>query len=128
MAFNQDTYAHDLLTLVGGRNIFADCWENTSKAIKQEKGSDITMSNKVRYPCITLEDVLNAQPDLVLLPNEPYAFGVEHRQELRDLLADTPAGRSDQFHLVDGSLGTWHGTRIGRAIKELPPIFNNINP
>jgi hypothetical protein len=70
-----------------------------------------------------LEEIRLAMPELVLLPSEPYIFGEDYHQELRELLADTPVGRQDRFHLVDGSLLTWYGTRLGRALKELPPLF-----
>jgi len=126
MTFNQDTYAGDLLTLAGGRNIFADHWEHaTPQAISTAKnwGSRTAEAGKVRYPSVTLEEIRLAMPELVLLPSEPYTFSEDHRRELRELLADTPAGRQDRFHLVDGSLLTWHGTRLGQALKELPPLF-----
>ncbi|MCJ7530102.1 MAG: helical backbone metal receptor [Anaerolineales bacterium] len=126
MTFNQDTYAGDLLTLAGGRNIFANRWEHaTPQAISTAKnwGSRTAEAGKVRYPSVTLEEIRLAMPELVLLPSEPYTFSEDHRRELRELLADTPAGRQDRFHLVDGSLLTWHGTRLGQALKELPPLF-----
>lgn len=126
MTFNQDTYAGDLLTLVGGHNVFADCREPaTPQTISTAKqwGQGAAEAGKLRYPSVTLEEIRQAMPELVLLPSEPYTFSEDHRRELRELLADTPAGRQDRFQLVDGSLLTWHGTRLGQALKELPPLF-----
>ena len=126
MTFNQDTYAGDLLTLVGGHNVFADRREPaTPQTISMAKdwGSRTAEAGTGRYPSVTLKEIRLAMPELVLLPSEPYTFGEDHRRELRELLADTPAGRQDRFHLVDGSLLTWHGTRLGQALKELPPLF-----
>jgi iron complex transport system substrate-binding protein len=126
MTINQDTYTSDLLTLVGGRNVFSDRWEHAipqaiSTVKEWEPGA--AEAGKVRYPSVTLDEIRRAMPELVLLPSEPYAFGEYHRQEFRELLKDTPAGRQDRFTLVDGSLLTWHGTRLGQALKELPPLF-----
>ena len=126
MTFNQDTYAGDLLTLVGGHNVFADRRESaTPQTISTAKqwGPGAAEAGKVRYPSVTLEEIRLAMPELVLLPSEPYSFNEDHRRELRELLADTPAGRENRFHMVDGSLLTWHGTRLGQALKELPPLF-----
>ena len=126
MTFNQDTYAGDLLTLVGGHNVFADRREpanpQTISTAKQWRPG-AAEEGKVRYPSVTLEEIRLAMPELVLLPSEPYIFGEDYHQELRELLADTPVGRQDRFHLVDGSLLTWHGTRLGQALIELPPLF-----
>src|SRR5262245_42613194 len=55
MAVGGDTYAHDLLTLCGGRNVFAERAER-------------------RYPRVTLDEVIAAAPEVVILPDEPYAF------------------------------------------------------
>jgi ABC-type hemin transport system substrate-binding protein len=43
--------------------------------------------------------------------------------ELADLLADTPAVRNARLHLVDGTLITWHGTRLAHALRELPAVL-----
>lgn len=126
MTFNQDTYAGDLLTLVGGHNVFADRHEPATpqdRGTAKQWGPGSVETGTGRYPNVTLEEIRQAMPELVLLPSEPYTFGEDLHQELRELLNNTPAGRQDRFHLVDGSLLTWHGTRLGQALKELPPLF-----
>jgi len=77
-----------------------------------------------RYPCVTLEDVCAAKPELVLLPDEPYAFGEAERSRLLELLADTPAGKKQCIFTVDGSLITWAGTRMARALRDLPAVLD----
>ena len=57
----------------------------------------------------------------MLLPDEPYAFGEADAAEIAQL--DIPAAHTNSIYLVDGSLLTWHGTRITYALRELPPIF-----
>jgi ABC-type Fe3+-hydroxamate transport system substrate-binding protein len=102
MAVGGDTYAHDLLTLCGGRNVFAAHAER-------------------RYPRVTLEQVVEAAPEVVLLPDEPYAFGAADQAELRRL--PLPAAKSGRIHLIDGTLVSWYGSRIARAIAVLRDLL-----
>jgi ABC-type Fe3+-hydroxamate transport system substrate-binding protein len=99
MTFNADTYPHDLLRLCGAENIFADCEQ--------------------RYPCITLDEVAERAPDLMLLPGEPFDFSMDDGADLtaHPALAGTPV------RLVDGSLLFWPGTRLARALAQLPPLL-----
>ena len=64
------------------------------------------------------------QIDLILLPDEPYRFDEDHRTLLQDLLGDTPAVHNGRVLLVDGSLITWHGTRLAKALRELPALLD----
>ena len=98
MAVGGDTYAHDLLALCGGRNVFAERGER-------------------RYPRVTLDEVVAAAPEVVILPDEPYAFGAADVAELRRL--PFPAARSGRIHLIDGTWVSWYGPRIERAIRAL---------
>lgn len=124
MTFNRHTYAHDLLALVGGQNIFADRARfypldaDLGRSAPAEPGSRDT-----RYPRVTLEELRAGDPEVILLPNEPFHFNEEHLQALVDLLPETTAVRTGRLHLVDGSLITWHGTRLGLALRELPKYF-----
>jgi hypothetical protein len=36
------------------------------------------------------------------------------------------AAQNKHIYTVDGSLLSWHGTRIALALQELPPIFDRI--
>ncbi len=98
MAVGGDTYADDLLRLCGGENVFAG---------REER----------RYPRVTLAEVEAAQPEVILLPDEPYAFGPADVAEL--LRLDVRAAREGRIHLVDGTLVSWYGPRIARAIATL---------
>ena len=70
MSFNADTYAHDVLRMLGYNNIFASAGE--------------------RYPVTTLEDAVELRPDIVILPDEPYEF-----DEIRRRRAEAaPAARA----------------------------------
>jgi ABC-type hemin transport system substrate-binding protein len=79
----------------------------------------------VRYPRIGLDEVVTAQPEIVLLPDEPYAFTQADADEIARL--DIPAARNGQIVRVDGSLLTWHGTRVAYALRDLPPLLGTIH-
>ena len=98
MAVGGDTYANDLLTLCGGLNVFASRPDR-------------------RYPVVGLEDVEQADPEVILLPDEPYAFGAEDAQELAAW--EVTAAREGRIHLLDGTLMSWYGPRIAPAIETL---------
>ena len=111
MTIGRDTYIHDMLELCGGENVFADA------------GRDAEAAAGRRYPRVTLEAVERAAPDVILLPDEPYAFAESDRRELSAL--DCPAARDGRIHLIDGTLVSWYGPRIAEAIRGLARILAN---
>jgi ABC-type Fe3+-hydroxamate transport system substrate-binding protein len=124
MTFNQDTYSSDLLDQLGGENIFA------GRARLYPLEADLGAAPAVpsagrdtRYPRVRFEEILAAQPELILLPDEPYRFDGDAEGELRTFLADTPAVQNEQIYRVEGRWITWCGTCIGEAIQELPRYF-----
>jgi ABC-type Fe3+-hydroxamate transport system substrate-binding protein len=104
MTLNADTYIHDLLFVCGGVNVFG-------------------RNEKSRYPRVTLEEVISAQPEVILLPSEPFEFTEAHIPIFAAL--DVPAAKNNRIHLVDGSLLTWHGTRIAYAFETLPALLQD---
>ena len=93
MTIGPDTYMHDLISLCGGENVYGDA--------------------DGRYPEVTLEDVAQRAPDIVLLPDEPYRFGKRH---LPEVIEQVPGAR---IYLVDGKQMCWYGPRIPAAIRML---------
>jgi ABC-type Fe3+-hydroxamate transport system substrate-binding protein len=102
MVVGGDTYAHDLITLCGGENVF-------------------TGAGGRRYPRVELEEIEAAGPELILLPDEPYAFGQRDAQQLAAL--DVPAAHTGRIHLIDGTLVSWYGPRILQAIETLRALI-----
>lgn len=96
MTVGPATYAHDLLFHLGLRNVFEDSEE--------------------RYPRLDLADLEARAPEIILLPDEPYAFTREDAAALRGDLASTPAARSGEIHVIDGTLAFWHGPRTVLAL------------
>lgn len=98
MTIGPQTYAHDLLAHLGLDNAFSDSTE--------------------RYPRVELDEVAARDPEVVLLPDEPYAFGPGDVAELRESLGGTSAARAGEIHVVDGTLTFWHGPRTARALTQ----------
>jgi ABC-type Fe3+-hydroxamate transport system substrate-binding protein len=72
---------------------------------------------------VGLEEVRTAAPHVILLPSEPFAFTEEYRAQIMNILGETPAVQNNRIYLVDGSLITWHGTRVARALQEFSELF-----
>ena len=64
-------------------------------------------------------------PMLLYLPSEPFAFGEVERVEFSEILPEIPAVKMGRIHCIDGSLITWHGTRLARALRELPTFLDD---
>jgi ABC-type Fe3+-hydroxamate transport system substrate-binding protein len=127
MTFNHDTFIHDLLRVCGGQNVFAERERLYPLAADLGQSpafaADDPRVNRrdTRYPRVTWDEVEAAQPDVILLPSEPFAFTEAHIPEFAKL--NVPAARDKQVHLVDGSLLTWHGTRIAHALTIIPALL-----
>lgn len=127
MTFNADTYAHDLLRVCGAVNVFGD--RDRKYPLKADLGNgepypadDVRAAGRdTRYPRVTMEEVEAAQPDMILLPSEPFEFTESHIAQFAGL--NVPAARNGNIKLVDGSLLTWHGTRIAYALNTLPGLL-----
>jgi len=93
--------------MVAGENTFIDqmlkcCgWEN------------VFAGTNSRYPEISLNDLSEKSPDLVLLSSEPYPFKEKHVAELKAVLPNA------KIITVDGELFSWYGSRLLHS----PPYF-----
>lgn len=124
MTFNRLTYCHDVLQTLGGLNAFADRERRYPlEADLNQAPAQASGDRDTRYPRVGLEEIRAADPEIILLPNEPFPFDEIHRQELCNQLSDVMAIRKKRIYLVDGSLITWHGTRLARALHVLPALF-----
>ena len=112
MAPAADTYIHDMIVLCGGTNVTAEPLPETPRR---------TRRSGERYPQLTLLEVEALAPDVVWLPDEPYAFGDKDRRELLGLAM--PAARDGRVHLIDGTWVSWYGPRIRQAIAKLGDLL-----
>jgi ABC-type Fe3+-hydroxamate transport system substrate-binding protein len=88
-----DTYVSNLVESIGGHNV---------------------LHNRTRYPTLDLEEVLSLNPDVVFLPDEPYAFSGSDRDEIKATRVIGP---------FPGHLFTWHGTRTILGLRFLRECF-----
>jgi ABC-type Fe3+-hydroxamate transport system substrate-binding protein len=103
MAFNADTYAHDVLRMLGFNNIFANAGE--------------------RYPRTTLDAVIDRRPDVFLLPDEPYPFGISDVEELK---AAIPPALSRRVVIISGRDLHWYGVHMVRGLPRLSALLARV--
>jgi ABC-type Fe3+-hydroxamate transport system substrate-binding protein len=94
MTVSGDTYVSDLFRRVGGRNAF------------EKKGAGTH-----DYPTVSELEVVEASPDLLVLPDEPYRFTEKDAAFWRGKLSAGP-----RIVLVKGDDFSWHGTRTLRGL------------
>lgn len=88
MTVGGDTFINDMLLQCGFENMYAD---------------------KTRYPEISMDALLNANCELLLLSSEPYPFKHKHIDELSKQLPGT------KIILADGEFFSWYGSRMLQA-------------
>jgi iron complex transport system substrate-binding protein len=102
MTLNDDTFIAGLLSLPGGQNVFGT------------RGD--------RYPTITATELHDADPLIVLLPNEPFPFQSKHADEL----SEQSRLPRERFRLADGELLSWHGSRTPRGIDYAESVLRGL--
>jgi ABC-type Fe3+-hydroxamate transport system substrate-binding protein len=85
MTVGGDTFISDLLSQAGYKNIFHD---------------------KIRYPEITFDDLINLNPEVILLSSEPFPFKEKNVSDFQKLLPKS------MVKLVDGEMFSWYGSRL----------------
>ncbi len=96
MCAGGDTFISDMIANVGWKNV---------------------MDNRMRYPDITLEELKEKNPELVLLSSEPYPFKETHIAEIKAVLPQV------QVRLVDGEMFSWYGSRMKEAVGYLQTLI-----
>lgn len=103
------SYTSDLLAVCGGKNVFAT--EKTSAG----EHSDKTLDN--RKLLVDLDQIRVAQPDTILV-------GIDSENpSSADLPTELKEISDAQIHAVDIATLTWPGTRLARALQDLPPLL-----
>jgi ABC-type Fe3+-hydroxamate transport system substrate-binding protein len=103
MTFLRTTYIGDVLETVGLENIFGD----------DAKGGDFFE--------VDVDEALARNPEIIVLPDEPYVFSRKHGEELRT------HGAKAQIFYVDGKDLCWYGPRIARSLARLLKITDVIS-
>jgi iron complex transport system substrate-binding protein len=100
---NKSTYVHSICEAVGLKNVFADL--------------------KDRYPQLADQQIIEADPEAVLFPDEPYVFRQKDVLEFQNQFPELKAVQKDKLIMLDGTYLTWHGVRTLKALHTLPVIF-----
>jgi ABC-type Fe3+-hydroxamate transport system substrate-binding protein len=95
MAVGPDTFAADLLEACGGVSLLP--------------------AGARRYPRLDEREIEALDPEVILLPSEPYPFQPHEREPL--LALRCAAARAGRIHLVEGELLSWYGPRVARALE-----------
>lgn len=85
MAAAPGTFIHEMMTLAGLTNC---------------------VSQYQRYPELTNQEIIAANPELILLSSEPYPFQEKHISEIRKICPTA------KVLLVDGEMFSWYGSRL----------------
>jgi ABC-type Fe3+-hydroxamate transport system substrate-binding protein len=76
----------------------------------------VNVVNKTRYPVLTIEEIIEINPDVIFLSSEPFPFKEKHLAELQSLLPQS------KIRLVDGEIFSWYGPRQ----ILLPELWNKL--
>jgi len=116
MTFNGDTFGADVLALAGVANAFGDRLRLYPLAADLGKAAPRDAAGRdERYPRVTIDEVRGRKPDLVILPDEPHAFGDADRAAL--------AGLADRMVDVNGKDLFWYGAWTIDALPRLRALF-----
>lgn len=69
-----------------------------------------------RYPALSINDIKDLNPEIILLSSEPFPFKEEHMKEFKQQLPDA------KILLVDGELFSWYGSRLKESVR----YFNHL--
>ena len=94
------TFIDEMLRLAGFQNVFA---------------------HKSRYPEISLQELAEAQPEVILLSSEPYPFAAKHFAAFREVC---PVAK---IQLVDGELFSWYGSRLQFSADYFQQLQKNLH-
>jgi ABC-type Fe3+-hydroxamate transport system substrate-binding protein len=95
-----------MLDLAGAQNVFADRERRYPLAADIGNAAPIDPEQRdVRYPRVTMDEVIARDPELVLLPDEPHPFSEEDAQVFREALPRAKVVRTGGKDLC------WYGAR-----------------
>lgn len=101
MLAGKETFITEMLRCCGWNNLFAD--------------------RESRYPEVSLVELQETAPDLILLSSEPFPFKEKHQQTWQDELPNS------RLLLVDGELFSWYGSRLLKAPSYFMELMKTAN-
>ncbi len=127
MTIHGDTFISDMLDLAGAWNIFEDRPRRYPLAADIGDAEELPLqrigNRDTRYPRISLQEVIERQPDIILLPDEPHAFSEKDAEIFRNL--PTPAGQFNRIVFCDGKDLMWYGQRAVEGLPRLRALIDS---
>jgi ABC-type Fe3+-hydroxamate transport system substrate-binding protein len=99
MVAGSRTFIHDMMRRAGFANVFG---------------------HLLRYPAISLKELEQAEPQIILLSSEPYPFKTKHIEEFRQACPNAV------IRLVDGEMFSWYGSRLRLAPAYFRQLMQSI--
>lgn len=90
-----------------------------SKLIEEAGGWNVFREESVPEVSVDLEDMIGKEPQLLLLPKEPYGFKKRHVQKLREYKVFS----KNKIELIDGKLFNCYGVTTLNALREFRRIY-----
>jgi ABC-type Fe3+-hydroxamate transport system substrate-binding protein len=113
MTINGDTFISDMLDLAGAQNIFQDRPRRYPLAadlgLAPPLPAEQVVGRDTRYPRVTLDELVQRAPELILLPDEPHPFTREDADVFASL--DIPAAKTNSIHFIPGKDICWAGAQ-----------------
>ena len=97
MTINKTRFINDMLKRNGLINVFA------------EKAKE--------YPEISKDELIRANPEIILLSSEPFPFKEKHLQVFNEICP------SAKVILVDGEFFSWYGSRLQKSVSYFSTLF-----
>ena len=98
MVSASNTFINEMMKYAGLENIFADL---------------------ERYPVISLNDIKQRNPEMVLLSTEPYPFKEKHQAEMKEQFPGI------KVEIVDGEMFSWYGSRLLKSVEYFYSFIKN---
>ena len=126
MTIHGDTFISDVLDLAGAENVFVDRQRRYPLAADLGKAAPLsaekTAGRDIRYPRVTLVEVVARTPELVLLPDEPHPFTEEDANVFRGLAI--PAASRGAVVRTGGKDLCWYGARTIEGLPRLRALVD----
>jgi ABC-type Fe3+-hydroxamate transport system substrate-binding protein len=124
MTVHGETFISDMLAVAGAGNIFAD--RERKYPLAADLGVAVpkpTPAGKdVRYPRVSMAEVNERAPELILLPDEPHPFSEEDAQVFAD--QPTPAAKHKAIVRTSGKDLCWYGARSVEGIERVRALVD----
>jgi ABC-type Fe3+-hydroxamate transport system substrate-binding protein len=126
MTIHGETFISDMLDLCGASNVFADRLRRYPLAADLGRAAPLPpakiVGRDVRYPRVTVDEVIARAPELVLLPDEPHPFTAADADVFRSLAI--PAAGRGAIVPMSGKDLCWYGARSIEGISRVRAVVS----